>query len=237
MTRRAPAVAGLIKVEVNAITAQINNIGDTGTVDVSQPDTALIEQVGRVKPRRIVHGHLGAEATVAEVGPVADFAVANAHEVGQSVTGKIGEVDGLGAVGKNQPRPFFFVQRLLNSFRRCETGFRQRWIPAEGFVFADQNVGMAVSREIDKLEIGIVPVQNRQRSEGAERAPTLVMAAFVKSGSRSRKLNEVELSVAGQVEKLLAAAADLSEGRSFCDSFDGPEAHGDCFSAILRVCR
>ena len=54
------------------------------------------------------------------------------------------------------------------------------------------------------------------------------MAAFEKSGSRSRKLNEVELSIAGQVEELLAAAADLSEGRSFYDSFDGPEAHGDC---------
>ena len=136
---------------MDAIAAQINNIGDPATVDVGQPDTALIEQVRRVEARRIVHRHLGAEAAVAEIGPVADFAVANAHEVGQSVTGKIGEVDGLGAVGKNQPRPFFFVQRLVNSFRRCETGFRQRWIPAEGFVFADQNVGMAVAREIDKL--------------------------------------------------------------------------------------
>ena len=161
MTRRAPAIARLVKIEVNAITAQINNIGDTATVDVSQPDTALIEQVRGVKPRRVVHRHLGAEAAVTEIGPVADFAVTNAHEVGQSVTRKIGEVDGLGAVGKNQPRPFFFVQRLLNSFRRCETGFRQRWIPAKGFVFGDQNVGMAVTREVDKPEIGIVPVQNR----------------------------------------------------------------------------
>ena len=40
---------------------------------------------GLVEPGRVVHGDLGAEAAVAEVRPVADLAVADAHEVGEAV--------------------------------------------------------------------------------------------------------------------------------------------------------
>ena len=55
-------------------------------VDVGQPDALA----GRTGPgvsnqRRVVHRDLGAEAAVAQVGPVADLAVADAHEVGQAV--------------------------------------------------------------------------------------------------------------------------------------------------------
>ena len=53
-----------------------------------------------VEPRRVVHRDLGAEPAVAEVRPVADLAVADAHEVGQPVAGHVGEVDGLRAVGE-----------------------------------------------------------------------------------------------------------------------------------------
>ena len=63
-----------------------------------------LEQVRRVEPRRVVHRDLGAEAAVAEVRPVADLAVADAHEVGEAVAGHVGEEDRLRAVGEDQPR-------------------------------------------------------------------------------------------------------------------------------------
>ena len=70
---------------------------------------------GVVEPRRVVHRHLGAEAAVAEVGPVADLAVADAHEVGQPVAGHVGEVDGLRAVGEDEARAFLLVERLAHA--------------------------------------------------------------------------------------------------------------------------
>ena len=45
----------------------------------------LVELIRVVEPGRVVHRDLGAEAAVAQVRPVADLAVADAHEVGEAV--------------------------------------------------------------------------------------------------------------------------------------------------------
>ena len=100
---------------------------------------------GVVEPRRVVHRHLGAEAAVAQVGPVADFAIADAHEVGEPIARHVGEVDGLGAIGEDQAWALLFIQRLRHALRRAETVFGQRRIPGEDFVFGDQDVGVAIA--------------------------------------------------------------------------------------------
>ena len=81
----APAVAGLVEVEAHAVAVQVDDVGGAGAVDVGQADALVVELVRVVEPGRVVHRDLGAEAAVAQVGPVADLAVADAHEVGQAV--------------------------------------------------------------------------------------------------------------------------------------------------------
>ena len=54
------------------------------------------------------------------MGPIADFAVADADEVGEAVAGEVGQVDGLFGIGKHEARTFFFVVGLADVFRRAE---------------------------------------------------------------------------------------------------------------------
>jgi len=110
----------LIEVETHAVVFEIDDVGDTAAVDIRQADALGIEQVGGVEPGRVVHRDLGAEATVAQVGPVTDFTVADAHEVGEAVARHVGEKDGFRAVGENHARPLFFVERLGDALRRGE---------------------------------------------------------------------------------------------------------------------
>ena len=64
---------------------------DARAVHVGQANAALGKLIRRIEPGRVVHGDLGAEAAVAEVGPVAHFAVADTHQVRQPVPREIGE--------------------------------------------------------------------------------------------------------------------------------------------------
>jgi hypothetical protein len=79
-------------------------------------------------------------------GPIADFCVADADEVGQAVSAHVGKVDGLGAVREHQPRALFLVERLGDAAGGAEALLAQRGMPHERFVFGDQHVGMAVAR-------------------------------------------------------------------------------------------
>ena len=111
---------------------EIDDIGRAGAVDVGQPDALLVELVRVVEPGRVVHTDLGAEAAVAQVGPVADLAVADARQVGQAVAGQVGQVDGLRAVGEHQTGAFFFIQRLSDAAGCAEAFFGQRGVPDKG---------------------------------------------------------------------------------------------------------
>src|SRR2546426_10528342 len=57
-----------------------------------------------------IYRHLGAKMTVTQVRPVANFPIANAHEIAQSVARQVSQVDGLCAVGENKPWPFLFIR-------------------------------------------------------------------------------------------------------------------------------
>ena len=93
-------------------------------------DTALIELIEIVKQRRVVHGYLRAEPAVAQVGPVADLAVANADQIREAVAGQVSQVDGFGAVGENEARPVLLVQRLWDTFGGAESRLSQRAVPS-----------------------------------------------------------------------------------------------------------
>src|SRR5436190_23169525 len=86
-------------------------------------------------------------------------------------------------------------------------------MPAEGLVFADQHVGVAVAGDIDEFEIGIAPVEDRQRGKWPERLPVLVLGPLEEPRRSSAELGQVELTVAGEIEKLLPPAAQPGERR------------------------
>ena len=91
--RGAPTVTGLVEVEADAVTVQVNDVGRAGAVDVGQSNTLVVELVQLVEVWGAVHVDLRAEPSVAEVGPVTNLAVANAHQIRQTVAAEIGEED------------------------------------------------------------------------------------------------------------------------------------------------
>src|SRR5689334_4627960 len=88
-----PAIAGLVQIDMNAVVADINNVRRAGAVGIRQADALLVEEVIVFKPRRIVHGDLGPESSIAEIGPIADFPVADADNIRKTIAGHIGQVD------------------------------------------------------------------------------------------------------------------------------------------------
>ena len=112
---------------------------------------------GASNQRRVVHRHLGAEAAVAEVGPVADLAVADAHEIGQAIAGHVGEVDGLRC---RRRRPASALLLRPAPWARARAGPK----PASASEGYQQKTSSSVIRmsawpspvEIDELQIGIV---------------------------------------------------------------------------------
>src|SRR5438067_4943799 len=110
----APAVTGLVEVELRAAGRKIDDVAGTGAVDVSKPNAAAIKEIRGLEPGSVVHGDLRTEVAIAKVGPIAHLAIADANQVGQPVPRQIRDEDGLGAVGKDQLRTLLFVDRLLN---------------------------------------------------------------------------------------------------------------------------
>ena len=163
------------------------HVGRARAVDVGQADALLVEQVGTVEPGRVVHRDLGAEPAVAQVGPVADLAVADAHQVGEAVAGHVGQVDRLRAVGEDQARALLLVERLAHLLGRAESVLGQRLMPGEDVVFGDQDVGMSVARQVDELEIRVVPGQLGNDAKGRELIPALVLGALEEAGRRARR--------------------------------------------------
>ena len=65
-----------------------------------------------VEDRRAVHRDLGAETAIAEIGPVADFAITDAQDVREPVAGHVGEEDRLVGIGEDQLRTLLLVPAL-----------------------------------------------------------------------------------------------------------------------------
>src|SRR2546426_386114 len=118
--RTAPAIARLIEVDTRAIPAHVDYVVRARAVDVGHTQAPVIELIRVVEPWSVVHGDLLPEPAIAHVGPVADFPIADPHEVAQAVARHVGEVDRLHAVGEDQPWPLLFVKGLEGALRRRE---------------------------------------------------------------------------------------------------------------------
>ena len=200
--RLAPAVAGLVEVEAHAVAVQVDDVGGAGAVDVGQADALLVELVGVVEPGRVVHRHLGAEAAVAEVGPVADLAVADAHEVGQAVAAHVGEVDRLRAVGEDEARAFLLVQRLGDAPGRAEAFLASEACQTKASSSVISTSAWPSPSRSTNLRLGSRRSRLRRDGEGAEGLPAFSLVVLVEAGRRAVQHHQVELAVAGQVHEL-----------------------------------
>ena len=165
----------------------------------------MVEEVGRVEPRGVRHADFGAKTAVAEVRPVADFAVADAHNVAQAVARHVGEVDGLRAVSEDDARSVLFVESLHDALRGTEASLSKRLVPNEDVTLADQEISVTVARQVDEFQVGVVEREIGQRSERLERRPAKVCGALEVAGCAAAELHHIQLAIAGQVEQLLAA--------------------------------
>lgn len=110
---------------------QVDDVGGAATVDVRQAYALVVELVAMVESCRktllVFKGHrdLGTEAAVTKVGPVADFAVADAHQVAKAVTAHVGEIDSLSAIGEDQTRPVLLIQCLGDAAGGTKPAFGQ----------------------------------------------------------------------------------------------------------------
>ena len=231
--RLGQTVAMLVEIDADAVAAEINDVGRPGAIGIGEMDTALVEGLGIVEPGRVVQRHLRAEAAVPDIGPVADLAVANAHEVGQAVAGHVGEIDRLRAVGENEARTFFFVKWARYAISRPEALLGVRFVPGgEGLIFRDEHVGMAIAGEVDEAQIGILPVECWEGSGTCGIGPIRHRRCEKEPRSRRAEIHEVEIAVSGEIQKLLTPAVQRSERRTRRHAFDGPEAP---FAEVLLV--
>src|SRR5271169_2001932 len=177
------------------------------------------------KAWRLIHRDFRAKASISQVRPVANLAVSNANQVRQAVSRHVREEDRLGAIREDELGAFFFVERLYDALRGTESLRRQRIMPAESLVFANQQIGEAVTRQIDELQVRILPVQLRKRGKSLERLPVRVIGAFKESRAGPIKLYKVEFSIPGKIHQLLPSVAQRRKR--------GP-AHNHPHSAELR---
>ena len=189
---------------------------------------------GAIEPGRVVHRDLRAEAAVAEIGPVADLAVADAHQIGQSrrPTYRRGRWT---ACHRRRRASVLFLRPAPCARARAEPK------PASASEGCQQKTSSSVMRisawpspvRSTNLRLGLSQSEIGQRGEGYKGLPALVFGALVETRGRPIELDQIQLAVAGQIQELLASAADGRERGLLGDPLDGCETGGDGLAAAL----
>ncbi|MGB7838883.1 MAG: hypothetical protein WBL40_12305, partial [Terrimicrobiaceae bacterium] len=187
----------MIEKETHTVAPDVDDIVGARAVDIGQTYALLAELVNAVEPWSVIHGDLGAEPAVAEVGPVANLAFADAYQVGQPIAAHVGQVDGLRAVSEEQTGPFLFIGRRTNLRSSSKTLFRLRRIPPDRLILGDQHVRMAVAVQVYEPQIWFLPRQVGKVGEFPEWLPILIVGALVETRRGAGKRHQVELTVTG----------------------------------------
>src|SRR5690606_34916762 len=107
------------------------------------------------------------------------------------------EVDGLCSIGKNDARALLLVQRLSNTPRGAKAIFLKRGMPDQGVVFGDEHIGMAITVQINELEVRVAQVTAQARCEGPKRLPALGLVMLVQARYGTVHNHDIGLPVAG----------------------------------------
>src|SRR3954470_17302860 len=80
-----PAITGMIQEDRRNLATEVEDVRDARAVDVGKTNAALIELIRPVEPRGRIHCDLRAEPTVADIRPIADFAISDAYKVREAI--------------------------------------------------------------------------------------------------------------------------------------------------------
>src|SRR5690606_38741695 len=152
---------------------EVHEIDRPAAIDIGEADPRWVEQVGVVELRRTLHLDLGAETAVATVRPVADVAVAYAHQIRQAIAGHVRDEDLLPAPGERHARSAVVAVGHADPARRREAVPALRRPQRVDLITADEQVGATIAREIDPPDRGIGRIDVRDTPESAERGPAL----------------------------------------------------------------
>src|SRR3974390_1205411 len=133
-----------------------------------------IKKIRAFKDGGIAHRYFCAEPAIAQIRPVADLAVADAHDIREPMPGHCGQEDRLGGVGKDDLGTFFFVPCLGSTPRRSKTVLRERPIPGKDCVLRDQDVRITVAGDVHETKVRILGGDIGNRLEPREWLPTSV---------------------------------------------------------------
>src|SRR5258708_27354967 len=176
-----PAVARLVKVQVNLAAGEINNVQGSRAVHVSEAYPPAIEQIGAVKLWGPVHGDLRPKVAIPEVRPVAHLPISDANQIGQTITRHVGQENRLCAVSEDQLGSFFFIESSRHALRGSEPLRGERDIPGEDVIFGNKQIREAVASKINEFEIWVSPIDSWKRIEDLEGFPVCVFCPLEKS--------------------------------------------------------
>src|SRR5258708_21689326 len=187
--RTAQTIAGLVKEKFDPVVPKINDINRTGAIDISKADASLVEEIRSIEPGSVIHGHLSPKASIAQVRPVAYLTIANTQQVGQSVATHVCQVHRLLSIREDERGTFFLVPAFVRALPRAKASLSSRRIPGEDFLLGDQNVNKPIARQINETQVGVCPVDIRERSKCSEWIPSAFFSTFIESRYRTSILH------------------------------------------------
>lgn len=123
----------------------------------------------------------------------------------------VGQEERLRAVREEKPHALF-VGRRSGPLRGREPPHAQRRVPGEDLVLGHEGIGKAVAREIDEAQIGVAPVDVRQRQEGNVLRPPSSCIAFMEAWRGRLELHDIDRAVAVEVQQVLPALRQGATG-------------------------
>ena len=119
----------------------------------------------------------------------------------------VGEVDGLRAVGEDEPRAFLLVRGLSDARAGPKPSSASEGCQTKASSSVISTSAWPSPSRSTNLRFGSSQAV-QARGEGAEGLPALVLVVLVEAGRRPVEHHQVELAVAGQVQELAAAAPE-----------------------------
>jgi len=170
----------------------------------------LVEIDVRIEYGRVIHGHLCAKLSVGQIRPIANVRIPDAHNIWQTVTTHISQIDGLSRIREQYPGSGFLGRGKGDTTSSGEAIFSSALIPNKGIILGYQYVRLPISGEVDESEIRVCSVQYGPQIEwlkrlesGGERRLLIVQVVrvTVEASSASNTGDQAHLAVALQVHQ------------------------------------
>src|SRR5436190_3038546 len=103
-------------------------------------------------------------------------------------------------------------------------------MPAEDFVFGNEDVTVTVAVEVNEFEVWVAGIKIRERVKWAERFPAGPLGALVEAAHGTFHCDDIGLAVTGEVHELCMARE--ANGGLGSDEFDRREAGSGFFRTV-----